>query len=78
MAATERPLSPGTGQRPQQNNHQLQNNLFYSDGQEESNLQKAAIQLLSLGYSVIPTNTDKKVFYLGRDDVAFFAKEVRK
>ena len=59
MAATKRPLPFGTGQRPQQNNHHLHNTLSYSNGQEGSNLQEAAIQLLSLGYSVIPTNTDK-------------------
>ena len=59
MATTERPLPPGTGQRPQQNNNHSSNTLSYSDGQEGSNLQEASIELLSLGYSVIPTNTDK-------------------
>jgi len=59
MATTERPLSPGTGQRPQQNYQDPQNNLFRVDSQDLIGMRKAAILLLSLGFSVIPTNADK-------------------
>jgi len=59
MAATEKPLPPGTGQRLQQNNQYSQNTAFSGDGQGANNIQEVAIQLLSLGYSVIPTNSDK-------------------
>ena len=59
MAATERPLHPGTGQRPQYNNQYLQNTLSNSDSQGLSNVQEAALQMLYLVFSIIPTNADK-------------------
>ena len=59
MAATEKPLPLGTGQRLQQYNQYAQDTYFSSDCQGANNIQEAAIQLLSLGYSVIPTNADK-------------------
>ena len=59
LIRTERPLSPGTGQRSQENNQYVQNTLSNINGQGRINVKNAAIQLLSLGYSVIPTNVDK-------------------
>lgn len=59
MAATERPLPPGPGQQPQHNNQYSENTLSNNNGQGLSSVQEAAIELLSHGFSVIPTNADK-------------------
>lgn len=57
MRAQERPLSSGTGQRPQLKQHSKNNTS--KNGCQGVNIQDAAIELLNLGFSVIPTNADK-------------------
>ena len=60
MGTTERPLSPGTEQRPPQINHNNQNTNSYRDSQCSNVILKAAKLLLSHGFSVIPTKADKR------------------
>ena len=59
MTATERPLSPGPEQRPHQDLPQALDTISNNTGQVTNAVHNAAIQLLSLGYSVIPTNRNK-------------------
>ena len=56
---TERPQPPGPGQRPHQNIQQSQNTFLDDGGQGANTIKDAALQLLSCGYSVLPTNPDK-------------------
>lgn len=59
MVKTERPLLPGMEQRPLQNNLHHQNTPSAQCSQGSTSVQEVALQLLTLGYSVLPTNRDK-------------------
>lgn len=60
--AMEKPLSPGKGQRPHQNNHRFKNTSFIGGGQVPKALFEAARILRSNGLNVLPANSQKKTF----------------